>query len=241
MFGVETKTCENNFLFIRGIGVVEVMTGNEKLRTQSVFYTPELDRNILSLDQLIIQGYTDKFTGDKCRIYPTFSVPVINRKNEIFGLTREDEIGIREKESIIKSEPDHEAFKTDYLNQYFENLNLPSNEPDWNVLILQAMSFKEFQDCKAILDMLEDNRYVSKYKFSLESKFDDMVDWFLKEKLEITTRPVAAYALDNRKVSMLELYMVAKREGGHRRVTENNMCGMWLPKIWALIIMTESL
>ncbi|KAM0047263.1 putative transcription factor & chromatin remodeling ARID family [Helianthus debilis subsp. tardiflorus] len=85
------------------------------------------------------------------------------------------------------------------------------------------MSFKVLQDCKALLEMLENNGYVSKYKFSLESKFDDMVDWFLKEKLEITTRPIHAYASDNRKVSLLELCMVVKREGGHRRVTENNM------------------
>ncbi|MFS8021294.1 hypothetical protein Hanom_Chr16g01425731 [Helianthus anomalus] len=56
MFGVETKTSENNFFFIRGIGVVDVMSGNDKFRIQSVFYTPELDQNIPSLDQLLIQG-----------------------------------------------------------------------------------------------------------------------------------------------------------------------------------------
>ncbi|KAF5823421.1 putative transcription factor & chromatin remodeling ARID family [Helianthus annuus] len=128
---------------------------------------------------------------------------------------------------MIKSEPDYEAFKTEYLNQYFEGLSISSNEPDWNVLILQAMSFKEFQDCKALLDMLDDEGYVMKYKYYLENKFDDMVDWFLKEKLEITTRPLPAYASDNRKVSLLELYMVVKREGGHRRITENN--------IWAMV------
>ncbi|KAJ0438152.1 putative transcription factor & chromatin remodeling ARID family [Helianthus annuus] len=124
---------------------------------------------------------------------------------------------------MMKSEPDYEAFKTEYLNQDFESLNISSNEHDRNVLILQAMSFKEFQDCKALLDMLEDEDYVSKYKFCIERKFEDMVDWFLKEKLEITTRPLPAYAADNRKVSLLELYMIVKREGGHRRVTENNM------------------
>ncbi|KAJ0814189.1 putative transcription factor & chromatin remodeling ARID family [Helianthus annuus] len=127
---------------------------------------------------------------------------------------------------MIKSESDYVAFKTDYLNQYFKNLNLSSKEPDWNVLILQAMSFKEFQDCKALLDMLEDDGYVSKYKYSLENKFDDMVDWFLKEKLEITSRPLRVYASDNRNLSLLVLYMVIKREGGQRRVTENNMWAM---------------
>ncbi|KAJ0895155.1 putative transcription factor & chromatin remodeling ARID family [Helianthus annuus] len=95
-----------------------------------------------------------------------------------------------------------------------------------NVLILQAMSFKEFQDCKALLDMLDDEEYVMKYKYHLEDKFNDMVDWFLKEILEITTRPLPAYASDNRKVCLLDLYMAVKREGGHRRITENNMWAM---------------
>ncbi|KAJ0698474.1 putative transcription factor & chromatin remodeling ARID family [Helianthus annuus] len=88
------------------------------------------------------------------------------------------------------------------------------------------MSFKEFQDYKAFLDMLEDDGYVSKYKYCLENKFDDMVDWFLKVKLELTTRPLPPYAADNRKVSLLELYMIVKREGGHRRITKNNMWDM---------------
>ncbi|KAJ0680975.1 putative transcription factor & chromatin remodeling ARID family [Helianthus annuus] len=219
MFGVETKTGENNFYFVKGIGVVEVISGSEKIRIQSVIYTPDIDRNIFSLDQLITQGYTVKFTGDKCKIYPMFSIPVINQRSDVSGLTREDEICLREKESPVTFESDYEVLKSDYLNRYFENLNLSSNEPDWNVLILQAMTFKEFQDCKALLDMLDDEGYVKKYKYCLENKFDDMVDWFLKEKLEITMRPLPAYASDNRKVSLLELYMAVKREGGHRRIT----------------------
>ncbi|KAJ0946599.1 putative transcription factor & chromatin remodeling ARID family [Helianthus annuus] len=88
------------------------------------------------------------------------------------------------------------------------------------------MSFKEFQDCKALLDMLDDEEYVMKYKYYLENKFNDMVDWFLKEKLEITTRPLLAYASDNRKICLLDLYMAVKKESGHRRITENNMWAM---------------
>ncbi|KAJ0614189.1 putative transcription factor & chromatin remodeling ARID family [Helianthus annuus] len=151
----------------------------------------------------------------------------MNEKNDISGFTKEDEIGNREKETVLKSEPEYENFKTEYLNQYFESLNISSNEPDWNVLIFQAMSFKDFQDCKALLDMLDGDSYVGKYKFYIEKKFEEMVDWFLKDKLEINTRPLLAYAENNRKVSVLDLYMAIKRGGGHRRVIENNM--------WAVI------
>ncbi|MFS7934221.1 putative transcription factor & chromatin remodeling ARID family [Helianthus anomalus] len=86
------------------------------------------------------------------------------------------------------------------------------------------MSFKNFQDCKALLDMLEDEDYVIKYKYYLETAFDNMIEWFINEKLEIQSRPLPAYATNNRKVILLDLYMAVKREGGHRRITEN---GMW--------------
>ncbi|KAJ0779864.1 putative transcription factor & chromatin remodeling ARID family [Helianthus annuus] len=224
MFGVETNTDENHFYFIRGIGAVDVVSGSEKFRIQSVYYTPELDKNVL--DQLVIQGFTVKFNGEKCKLFPTFSTPLLNKKNNITGLTREDEIGSREKQSIIDRESDHETFKSDYLNDYFEKLNLTSNEPDWNIMILQAMKFNEFQNCKALLDMLEDSAYVMKYKYDLEVKFEEMIDWFLRIRMGITTRPIPVYMGNNKKVNLLELYMVIKRDGGHRNVTSNNLWGM---------------
>ncbi|KAJ0578096.1 putative transcription factor & chromatin remodeling ARID family [Helianthus annuus] len=214
---VETMTGENQFFFIRGIGVVEVITGSEKVRVQSVFYTPDIDRNVLSLDQLITQGFTVKFMGDKCKLFPTFSVPLINKRNDQTGMIREEEIGKLEKQFMMSKDLEHEKYKSEFL----------TNEPDWNVLILQAMSFKEFQDCKALLDMLDDEDYVIKYKYHLETTFNNMIDWFLKEKLGINSRPLPAYASNNRKVSLLDLYMAVKREGGHRRITENDM--------WAVI------
>ncbi|KAJ0581842.1 putative transcription factor & chromatin remodeling ARID family [Helianthus annuus] len=143
-------------------------------------------------------------------------------------MTNEEEIGMLEKQSMMSmsNESEFVKFKTEFLNEYFENLNVSSNEPDWNIMILQSMQFKEFQDCKALLDMMDDGDYVQKYKFILESKLDEMVDWFLTKKLEVMTRPIPAYASNNRKVSLLELYLVVEREGGHRRVTENNLWAM---------------
>ncbi|KAJ0799811.1 putative transcription factor & chromatin remodeling ARID family [Helianthus annuus] len=109
-----------------------------------------------------------------------------------------------------------------------KKLNISTNEPDWNILNLQAMSFKDFKDCKALLDMLEDEDYFVKYKYYLEVAFNNMIEWFLKEKLEIHSRPLPAYASNNQKVRLLDLYMAVKREGGHRRITENGM--------WAMIV-----
>ncbi|KAJ0915966.1 putative transcription factor & chromatin remodeling ARID family [Helianthus annuus] len=93
-------------------------------------------------------------------------------------------------------------------------------------MILQAMKFNEFQDCKALLDMLEDNEYVMKYKYEIEVKFEEMIDWFLRIKMGITTRPIPVYMGNNKKVNPLELYMVVKKEGGRRTVTSNNLWEM---------------
>ncbi|KAM0057370.1 putative transcription factor & chromatin remodeling ARID family [Helianthus debilis subsp. tardiflorus] len=50
-----------------------------------------------------------------------------------------------------------------------------------------------------------------------------MLEWFIKIKLEIPTRPIPPYLTNNRKIDLLELYMVVKRDGGHMNVTSNNL------------------
>ncbi|MFS7906515.1 putative transcription factor & chromatin remodeling ARID family [Helianthus anomalus] len=88
------------------------------------------------------------------------------------------------------------------------------------------MSFKELRDCRALLDMLDDEDYVVKYKYHLETTFSNMIDWFINEKLGINSRPLPAYASNNRRVSLLDLYMAVKRDGGHQRITKNSMWAM---------------
>ncbi|KAM0040947.1 putative transcription factor & chromatin remodeling ARID family [Helianthus debilis subsp. tardiflorus] len=71
--------------------------------------------------------------------------------------------------------------------------------------------------------MMDDGEYIGKYKFILQTKFEEMVEWFITKKLGVTTRPIPAYASNNRKVSLLDLYLEIEKEGGHRNVTENNL------------------
>ncbi|MFS7970807.1 hypothetical protein Hanom_Chr09g00825271 [Helianthus anomalus] len=149
------------------------------MRIQSVFYSPELDRNVLSLDQLTLQGYTVKIAGDTCRIYPMFSSPVNNPVNNLNGLTREEEIGLNEKQGILDENVYDDEFKEKYLNSYFEELHLSTQETDWSIMIVKAMEFKEFEDCRAFMDLLDDRDFVFKYKHILDSKFEELVKWFL--------------------------------------------------------------
>ncbi|MFS7974419.1 putative transcription factor & chromatin remodeling ARID family [Helianthus anomalus] len=85
------------------------------------------------------------------------------------------------------------------------------------------MEFHDFSHCKSLLDMLEDGEFVFKYKHELEIKFEEMLKWFITIRLGISTRPIPPYSTDNRKVDLLDLYMVVKRDGGYKNVTDNNL------------------
>ncbi|KAJ0816892.1 putative transcription factor interactor and regulator CCHC(Zn) family [Helianthus annuus] len=223
LVGVETNSGENDFLFMRGIGIVEVKSNNEKLLIQGVLYTPELDRNVLSLNQLTMQGFTVKKDGDTCKIFPMFSSPIDNTVNEITGLTKEDELGLKEKQKVIRLNDVNEKYKEEYLNSYFEDLHVSSDEMDWSVMIIRALEFNDFKDCVNLLNMLEDGKFVFHYKYELEKKFDEMVSWFIITFLGITTRPIPPVMTENRKVDLLSLYMIVERDGGYNSVTEDNL------------------
>ncbi|MFS7987904.1 hypothetical protein Hanom_Chr11g01028291 [Helianthus anomalus] len=141
------------------------------MRIQSIFYSPELDRSILSMDQLTMQGYTVNKDGDTCKIFPMFSIPVNNSVNEASGLTREEEIGLKEKQGILDESVFDDEFKERYLNSCFEELHLSSQETGWSIMIVKAMEFNEFDDCKAFMNLFDDREFVFKYKHILESKF----------------------------------------------------------------------
>ncbi|KAM0068915.1 putative transcription factor & chromatin remodeling ARID family [Helianthus debilis subsp. tardiflorus] len=142
------------------------------------------------------------------------------------GMSKEEEMGEMEKQTLMEKESEFMKYKTNFLNDYFEKLEISSNKLDWNIMILQTMNFKDFLDCKALLDMMDDDVYVRKYKFILQTKFDEMVEWFITGKLGVTTRPIPAYASNNRRICLLDIYLIIEREGRHRHVTEYNLWPM---------------
>ncbi|MFS8009048.1 putative transcription factor & chromatin remodeling ARID family [Helianthus anomalus] len=175
------------------------------------------------MNQLTLQGLTFNKARDTCKIFPMFSPPVVNSVNEITGLSKEEELGLKEKQKVMSLNDVNEKYKEEYLNSYFEDLHVSSYETDWCVMILRAMEFTDFNDCKALLTMMEDEKFVFKYKHELETKFEDMLRWFITVKLGITTRPVPPLMADNRNIDLLSLYMIVERDGGYRSVTEDNL------------------
>ncbi|MFS7918188.1 hypothetical protein Hanom_Chr03g00197911 [Helianthus anomalus] len=79
-----------------------------------------------------------------------FSAPISNAKNEIIGLTKEEEIGERERQTVINKNHIHEDYKARYLNNYFENLNMSLMELNHNVMGFRSMQFHVFSDCMSL-------------------------------------------------------------------------------------------
>ncbi|MFS7993810.1 hypothetical protein Hanom_Chr12g01098471 [Helianthus anomalus] len=101
-----------------------------------------------------------------------FSTPMINTVNDVNGLTKEDELGLSEKQRMIELCSVNEEFKENYLNSYFESRNVSNDdENDWSLMIIRAPEFHDFADCKSLLDMIDDGDFVFKYKHDLEKKF----------------------------------------------------------------------
>ncbi|MFS7962307.1 putative transcription factor & chromatin remodeling ARID family [Helianthus anomalus] len=116
-----------------------------------------------------------------------------------------------------------DEFKSDYLNSYFESLNVSEKEEDdWNLMILKSLEFHDFDDCKALLNMLDDHEYVFKYKVILQKKFEELVWWFLYDYMGITSRSIPPYTTDQKKIDLLSLYILVANDGGFREVTTEN-------------------
>ncbi|KAJ0443529.1 putative transcription factor & chromatin remodeling ARID family [Helianthus annuus] len=152
-----------------------------------------------------------------------FSSPVVNSINDITGLSKEEELGLKEKERLQNMCGIDDEFKNDYLNSYFESLNVSEKEEDdWNLMILKSLEFRDFGDCKALINMLDDREYVFKYRVVLQKKFEEMVKWFLNGYMGITSRPIPPYTTDQKKIDLLSLYILVARDGGYREVTTEN-------------------
>ncbi|GKF33667.1 ARID DNA-binding domain-containing protein, partial [Tanacetum coccineum] len=67
-FRMEQTQHEKKFIFSHGIREAVVETNENEIVIPCVLYTPEVTLNVLSLDQLLAQGFVITYGHDKCRI-----------------------------------------------------------------------------------------------------------------------------------------------------------------------------
>ncbi|KAM0004425.1 putative transcription factor & chromatin remodeling ARID family [Helianthus debilis subsp. tardiflorus] len=71
--------------------------------------------------------------------------------------------------------------------------------------------------------MIDDEEFVSIYKHMLETKFEEMVKWFLIDYMGISSRPIHPYAPNKRRIYLLSMYILVTRDGGYREVSTENL------------------
>ncbi|KAJ0492736.1 putative transcription factor interactor and regulator CCHC(Zn) family [Helianthus annuus] len=117
-FGVVTNESRKDFSFVQGIGEVRVPMDGKDKTIPCVSDAPSLDKNVLSLEQLLFQGIETVTMGDTCLL------------KKMFG-SRSKGFDIYEDKSVVDLEQD-------YLNTFYDNLGVDNG---------YKKEKKEFQEC----------------------------------------------------------------------------------------------
>ncbi|KAM0047218.1 putative transcription factor interactor and regulator CCHC(Zn) family [Helianthus debilis subsp. tardiflorus] len=117
-FGVVTNESRMDFSFVHGIGEVRVPVDGKDKTIPCVSYAPSLDKNVLSLEQLLFQGIETVTMGDTCLLKKMF--------------------GSRSKGFDIYEDKSEVDLEQDYLNAFYDNLGVDNG---------YKKEKKEFQEC----------------------------------------------------------------------------------------------
>ncbi|KAJ0654647.1 putative transcription factor interactor and regulator CCHC(Zn) family [Helianthus annuus] len=103
-FGVITNESKKDVSFVHGIGEVKVPVDGKDRIIPCVSYAPKLDRNVLSLEQLLFQGIETVTMGEKCVLKKMF--------------------GCRSKGFDIYKDKSETDLEQDYLDAFYDNLGV---------------------------------------------------------------------------------------------------------------------
>ncbi|KAJ0616103.1 putative transcription factor interactor and regulator CCHC(Zn) family [Helianthus annuus] len=103
-FGVITNESKKDVSFVHGIGEVKVPVDGKDRIIPCVSYAPKLDRNVLSLEQLLFQGIETVTMGEKCVLKKMF--------------------GCRSKGFDIYEDKSETDLEQDYLDAFYDNLGV---------------------------------------------------------------------------------------------------------------------
>ncbi|MFS7911163.1 hypothetical protein Hanom_Chr02g00114821 [Helianthus anomalus] len=121
-FGVETRTREREYFFIRRLGRLTINKEDRIIDIPSVFYTI----NMLTLNQFILQGFVINIDDGKCKILPMFHATNKIAEVKPFNQVTDEELDLKEKDKNVAKGSMHDEFQVDYLKPYFETLDISS-------------------------------------------------------------------------------------------------------------------
>ncbi|GJY04131.1 ARID DNA-binding domain-containing protein [Tanacetum coccineum] len=238
-FKVEGTQHERKIIFSHGIGEAMVETSEKKIIIPCVLYTPEITLNVLSLDQLMAQGFVVTYGHNKCQISYMFEEDKEGCDGETDCATSKEGNGCDvETESMI-------AKHNKYLEEYFDSIDSKDacplikglEELKWDRNIVQdyldedyisvngtlyAIKVNSFKRFISFLDLIKNDSIVFKNWEVLRKRFEDMINWFYLIYLKQDVLEPLLLVIGNVKIDLLGLYKMVDNMGGYLSVFFGN-------------------
>ncbi|GJS39357.1 ARID DNA-binding domain-containing protein [Tanacetum coccineum] len=234
---LDVEEDERKFIFSYGVGEATVETRNGTLVIPNVFYTPEITMNVLSVEQLVNQGYMTTYERDRCIIKYMFdekegtvdmeedaemdcgdSLRMVKRHNkflENYFESIDSKFDPKEEHSLIKGMEDLKMEKEDFYD-YVDDQYLSMNGT------LYAIKVNTFPRFISFLDLIKIDKLVYKNWEVLARKFMEMLEWFYLGYLGQDVLGELPPVIGVTKVDLLGLYKFVDNLGGYMNVSFNN-------------------
>ncbi|GJY04129.1 ARID DNA-binding domain-containing protein [Tanacetum coccineum] len=200
---VEGTQHERKIIFSHGIGEAIVETSEKKIVIPCMLYTPKITLNVLSLDQLMAQGFVVTYGHNKCQISYMFEEDKEGCDGETDCATsKEVNCCDVETESMIEK-------NNKYLEEYFDSIDSKD----------ALNSFKRFI---SFLNLIKNDSIVFKNWEVLRKRFEDMINWFYLIYLKQDVLEPLPPVIGNVKIDLLGLYKMVDSMGGYLSVSFRN-------------------
>ncbi|PWA96663.1 ARID DNA-binding domain-containing protein [Artemisia annua] len=231
-FSVEKDEEQKKFIFIHGIGEVQIRIGNDILIIPSVNYAPEVTLNVLSVSQLEAQGLVLSYKGNRCRPIPMFKYPtdcVFNenkmnqRHNEYlegyFNMVYEgSQIKKDHKEKAVSFSPTcNICEEIGHLDYMCPQNSFTSEDKDFVFTkgVHIPIPIKCFNDCIALLNLLEDDYIISQNWNEYRENFMKAYLWFYSVYLKRSLPGPLPPKIKGKEIHLMDLHKRIETLGGY--------------------------
>ncbi|PWA65352.1 ARID DNA-binding domain-containing protein [Artemisia annua] len=240
-FAVEKIEEQKKFMFIHGIGEVQIKFGTEVFIIPGVHYTPEISLNILSVSQLEAQGLELTFKGNRCKPIPMFrnsadcifDADRMNQKhneyldgyfrmmNEAMDDHREEQ---HREEAVTYTYTCSICEENGHLDYMCPQNSFTAEEDDYVIIkgVHLPFKIKSFSDCILLLKLLEGNRLNSHTLKLFRKNFIEAYMWFYSVYLKRNTPVPFPPKINGKEIHLMDLHILIEALGGYLGVDFSN-------------------
>ncbi|MFS7950192.1 putative transcription factor interactor and regulator CCHC(Zn) family [Helianthus anomalus] len=249
-FGVVTNESRKDFSFVHGIGEVRVPVDGKDITIPCVSYAPSLDKNVLSLEQLLFQGIETVTMGDTCLLKKMFGsrskgFDIYEDKSEEFKECLEDyyerefekernkkkvygESSRARKKEIVYSKKAKKALLI-YIEGEKDNPRESKETFRERALILSQLEEDVIErnmimeSCVEPGDLITLHEELKNHQRFFDAPFEEILIWFISDFLGIVCeKAIPPELIDGRDLSLILLHRIVKLNGGFKEVMEKN-------------------